>query len=223
VRKTLKPKRGVRALPLSSLMALAAVSAMASQSCGGGGVVLQTCLEGASESDCQLCGATLPSECSQVCPAVDCSTYPPPAACAPLCAGAACCTCERVAGDIYDWQTPQVAPQCGTNCTDMLARWNSYLTAPAMSACHQASDCIVVGGQPSLDPCNGHSAIGYCGVAANAAAYQASPAAGLETAFAATCRDHVAFDCGPGYATCTSGKCVIEGWACCMCQPDGGG
>jgi len=73
-----------------------------------------------------------------------------------------------------------------------------------------------------MDPCNGHSTIGYCGKAANAAAYRASPASNLETEFAATCTDHEAHDCGPGVATCTNGKCTMEGWACCHCPPDAG-
>ena len=72
-----------------------------------------------------------------------------------------------------------------------------------------------------MDPCNGHSTIGYCGMAANAATYRASPAASLETAFAATCTGHIGYDCGPGYATCTNGKCTIAGFACCLgCNRD---
>jgi hypothetical protein len=104
----------------------------------------------------------------------------------------------------------------------MVSRWDAYLADPAMVACTTRSDCIVVGGQPAMDPCNGHSTIGYCGKAANAAAYRASPASNLETEFAATCTDHEAHDCGPGVATCTNGKCTMEGWACCHCPPDAG-
>jgi hypothetical protein len=104
----------------------------------------------------------------------------------------------------------------------MVSRWDAYLADPAMVACTSRSDCIVVGGQPAMDPCNGHSTIGYCGKATNAAAYRASPAASLETEFAATCTDHEALDCGPGVATCTNGVCRMEGWACCHCPPDAG-
>jgi hypothetical protein len=98
----------------------------------------------------------------------------------------------------------------------MLSRWEGYLADPAMVACTTSSDCIVVGGQPAMDPCNGHSTIGYCGKAANAAAYRASPAASLETEFAATCAEHKAYDCGPGYAACTNGQCTIAGFGCCF-------
>lgn len=73
-----------------------------------------------------------------------------------------------------------------------------------------------------MDPCNGYSTIGYCGVAANAAAYRASPAANLETEFASSCQDHTGYDCGPGHATCTNGMCTVQGWGCCLCQPDAG-
>ena len=80
----------------------------------------------------------------------------------------------------------------------MLSRWEAYLADPAMVACTtRPADCIVVGGQPALDPCDGNSTIGYCGRAVNAAAYAASPAPSLETEFAATCPDHQAYDCGP--------------------------
>jgi hypothetical protein len=71
------------------------------------------------------------------------------------------------------------------------------------------------------DPCNGHSTIGYCGKAVNGAAYRVSPAASLETQFAATCTGHIGFDCGPGYAVCTDGKCTIAGFGCCFgCSRD---
>ena len=103
----------------------------------------------------------------------------------------------------------------------MLSRWEAYLADPAIVACTTSDDCTVVGGQPAMDPCNGHSTIGYCGMAANAATYRASPAASLETAFAATCTGHIGYDCGPGYATCTNGKCTIAGFACCFgCNRD---
>ena len=139
-----------------------------------------------------------------------------------MCAGANCCACTRITGDIYYWQAPQLRPQCGTACSDMISRWQGYLADPAMVACTGAADCTVVGGQPAMDPCNGHSAIGYCGVAANASAYRASPAASLEAEFAANCPNHTGFDCGPGHATCSNGKCTVQGWGCCLCQPDAG-
>jgi hypothetical protein len=107
----------------------------------------------------------------------------------------------------------------GAACNDMLASWEAYLADPAMVACVTPGDCVVVGGQPALDPCNGHSTIGYCGRAANAAAYRASPAASLETEFAAGCPGHIGFDCGPGYATCTNGKCTIAGFSACNPPP----
>jgi hypothetical protein len=91
-----------------------------------------------------------------------------------------------------------------------------------MVACATASDCVTVGGQPFMDPCNGTSTIGYCGVAANADVYRASPAAGLETDFALNCKDHIGFDCGPGFPECIAGKCVLQHWGCCMCRPDAG-
>ena len=71
------------------------------------------------------------------------------------------------------------------------------------------------------DPCNSHSTIGYCGEAANADAYHASPAASLETEFAAKCTGHSGFDCGPGHATGSNGRCVIGGFGCCFgCNRD---
>jgi hypothetical protein len=211
-----------------SSLAATVVAAMACLSCGGGsdntgGSIPKTCLPGASDSDCQLCGPTLPSDCTQVCPSVDCSVYPVPSECSGVCSGATCCTCNRLSGDIYYWQLPQLPPQCGSACSDMLARWESYLADPGMVACSSASDCTVVGGQPSMDFCNCHTAIGYCGKAANAATYHASPAANLETEFASTCTGHAACDCGPGYATCTNGKCTIAGFGCCFgCGTDAG-
>ena len=175
-----------------------------------------TCPAGASESDCQRCGPTLPSGCKQVCPSVDCSVYPVPAECAAVCSGSTCCACA------HSWQLPQVPVQCGNACSDMVSRWQSYLADPAMVACATASDCVTVGGQPFMDPCNGYSTIGYCGVAANAAVYRASPAAGLETDFSLNCKDHIGFDCGPGFPECIAGKCVLQHWGCCMCHPDAG-
>jgi hypothetical protein len=180
------------------------------------------CPSGMSETDCHRCGPTLPSYCERTCPAVDCTVYPLPAECVEVCAGANCCTCDYLStAPEFGWQVPRPSMQCGTACTDMLSRWEAYLADPAMLACTTWSDCIVVGGQPAMDPCNGHSTIGYCGKAANATTYRASPAADLETAFAATCTDHKAYDCGPGYATCTNGKCTIAGFGCCVgCNRD---
>ena len=181
------------------------------------------CPAGASDNDCQLCGTALPSSCQQVCPSVNCNVHPVPAECAAVCAGANCCTCTRVVGDIYYWQTPQLRPQCGSACSDMISRWEAYLADPTMVACTTASDCVVVGGQPFWDPCSDrYSTIGYCGRAANAAAYGASPAASLETEFASSCTNHIAADCGPGYPECISGKCVLRRWGCCLCPPDAG-
>jgi len=82
----------------------------------------------------------------------------------------------------------------------------------------------VVGGQPRTDPCNGRVAIGGCGVAVNAAAYQASDGPALEQQYPQQCSAAPrAFDCGPGYPTCTQGKCVIQGFGCCFgCSFDGG-
>ena len=60
-------------------------------------------------------------------------------------------------------------------------------------------------------------------MAANAAAYRASPASALESQFAASCPDSRAFDCGPGHVACTDGKCTMAGWGCCMgCSRDAG-
>jgi hypothetical protein len=177
------------------------------------------CPAGATEADCRTCGATLPSGCDRVCPAVDCSGYPRPAECDDVCARK-CCACQASVGMTPRWQAP-VLP-CTTVCGDMLERWEAYLADPAMVACRVNSDCTVVGGQPRLDPCNGHSAIGYCGRAVNAAAYAASPAANLETEFPASCPDHKAYDCGPPGYGCINGKCTIGGWLCCNCPPDAG-
>jgi hypothetical protein len=175
-----------------------------------------------SETDCQRCGPTLPVSCQRTCPTVDCSVYPLPAECAEMCSGASCCACAYgPSTPEYRWQVPYPPLKCGTACSDMLSRWEGYLADPAMVACTTSSDCIVVGGQPAMDPCNGHSTIGYCGKAANAAAYRASPAASLETEFAASCTGHTGYDCGPGYAACTDGKCVIAGFGCCFgCMRD---
>ena len=112
-------------------------------------------------------------------------------------------------------------PAAAPSCAEMVERWQGYLADPAMIACSSAADCTVVGGQPLQDPCNGHSTIGYCGSAANAAAYRASPASKLETDFAATCPNHIGYDCGPGYAACTDGMCTIAGFGCCFgCNRD---
>lgn len=107
-------------------------------------------------------------------------------------------------------------------CTEMLSRWEGYLAEPAMLGCTTASDCIVVGGQPATDPCNGHSTIGYCGKAANATAYPGSPAASLETAFAASCTGHVGYDCGLGRAFCSNGACTITIESFVGCFPNRG-
>jgi hypothetical protein len=76
-----------------------------------------------------------------------------------------------------------------------------------------------------MDPCNGGVAIGGCGVAANAAAYQASAAPPWKrNIFSNVPTAPKAYDCGLGYATCSQGKCVIESWGCCFgCTRDGGG
>jgi len=45
----------------------------------------------------------------------------------------------------------------------------------------------------------------------------------LPNTLTANCQNHVGSDCGPGYATCSSGTCVIAGFGCCFgCSPDGG-
>lgn len=95
---------------------------------------------------------------------------------------------------------------------------------PSMTACTTSNDCTVVGGQPRIDPCNGGVAIGGCGVAANAVVYQASDAPALETQYPEQCPlAPKAYDCGPGSATCSQSKCVIQGWGCCFgCSRDGG-
>lgn len=113
------------------------------------------------------------------------------------------------------------ASSCGMTCADMLSQWTAYLSDPAMVACATSSDCIVVGGQPETDPCNGYSTIGYCGEAANEAGYRASPAASLELEFAMKCTGHIGYDCGPGHTTCSNGRCVIAGFSCCFgCSRD---
>ena len=75
--------------------------------------------------------------------------------------------------------------------------------------------------QPPTDPCNGRVAIAGCGVAVNLAAYQASDGPALEAQYPQQCSAAPkAFDCGPGHATCSQGRCVIEGFGCCVgCSP----
>jgi hypothetical protein len=184
-----------------------------------GGIGPGTCLAGATELDCQRCGAP-GSGCERACPSVDCSVYPPAPECTSLCGKDTCCACTPSFGNEYLWLRPQSAIVCGTPCSDMYARWQASMAEPAMKACTSPADCTLVGGQPSLDPCNGHSTVGGCGVPANAAAYQGSPAAALEIQYFNQCpRATMAFDCGLGSATCLQGRCVVYGFACCNCPP----
>ena len=183
----------------------------------GGGA----CLPGATALDCQRCGSAS-SACSQACPAVDCRVSPAPAECTTVCT--TCCTCGLAYSNTYFWTGQYSNIPCSTVCSDNYARWLQLMADPAMTACTTSGDCTVVGGQSRMDPCNGGVAIGGCGVAANAAAYQASAAPPLEKQYFQQC-PHApkAYDCGLGYATCSQGKCVIENWACCFgCTHDGG-
>jgi hypothetical protein len=113
---------------------------------------------------------------------------------------------------------------CGCRSSDCEAlgeMWDSLVYTPAMTACAAPDDCIAVGGQPPDDPCNGHSAIGYCGAAVNAKAYYGSFAPRLESSFAASCTNRVAHDCSPAYAECFGGRCVVRFAGCCGgCRPD---
>jgi hypothetical protein len=174
-----------------------------------------TCLPGATALDCQRCGSGNVAVCLQACPAVDCSVSPAPAECTTVCK--TCCICAEVYAGDYVWTTPHSPVPCGTLCSDTYARWLQLMADPAMTACTAPGDCTVVGGQPPMDPCNGSVAIGGCGVAANAVAYQASAALALEAEYPQQCPGAAkAYDCGPGHATCFEGKCVIQGWGCCF-------
>ena len=176
-------------------------------------VAAGTCLRGATALECQRCGSAS-AACSQACPAVDCNVSPAPAECTTVCK--TCCSCGLAYANTYFWTSSYSAIPCSTDCSDTYARWLALMAEPAMTACTGASDCTVVGGQPSMDPCNGGVAIGGCGVAANAAAYQASAAPALEAQYPVQCLAPKAYDCGPGHATCSQGKCVIQGWGCCF-------
>jgi len=180
-----------------------------------------SCLPGATQSDCQLCGPDLSGTCQRACPKVDCSVYPVPAACAEVCAGATCCECQPSFGNEYFWREPQVPPQCGTACSDMVSKWTGYLADPGLTACTIASDCIVVGGPHG---CECGRSLSGCGRAANATAYRASPAATLETQYRGSCTQGFdACDCGPGYPDCVNGTCTVTSWGCCMCPPGDAG
>jgi len=183
-----------------------------------GGEATGSCLPGATQSDCQLCGPDLSGTCQRACPTVDCSVYPVPAECAAVCSGATCCECQLSFGNEHFWRSPQVPPQCGTACSDIVSKWTGYMADPGLTACTIASDCIVVGSTPSYCDC-GKSVAG-CGRAANATAYSASPAATLETQYRGSCTQGFdACDCGPGYPDCVNGTCTLTRWGCCMCLP----
>jgi hypothetical protein len=179
-----------------------------------------SCLPGATQSDCQLCGPDLSSTCQRACPKVDCSVYPVPAGCAAVCSGATCCECQRSFGNEYFWRSPLLPIACGTACSGMVSTWTGYLADPGLTACTTATDCIVVGG-PSYCDCG--PSLGGCGRAVNAAAYRASPAATLESQFRSSCSQGFnACDCGPGFPDCVDGTCTVTRWGCCMCAPDAG-
>jgi len=181
-----------------------------------------TCLPGATALDCQRCGSANVAVCPQACPAVDCSVSPAPAECTTVCK--TCCICIQAYANDYVWTGPNSPIPCSTFCSDTYSHWLDLMADPAMTACAAPGDCTVVGGQPPMDPCNGGVAIGGCGVAANAAAYQASAAPALEAQYPQQCPGaSKAYDCGPGHATCLQGRCVMEGWGCCFgCNRDSG-
>jgi hypothetical protein len=192
---------------------------------GSGGTLATdggSCLPGATQSDCDLCGSNVPSACEVACPTVDCSVYPVPAACAAVCSGATCCECQMSFGNEYFWRQSLGPPQCGTACSDMVSKWTGYMADPALTACATASDCVVVGSTPTYCDCG--KSVGGCGRAANAAAYRASPAATLEIQYRSSCTQGFdACDCGPGYLDCVNGTCTVTRWGCCMCPPPDAG
>jgi hypothetical protein len=172
------------------------------------------CSRGATLADCQLCQADVPASCERACPKVDCSVYPPPAECEPICAGGTCCECQRSFGNEYFWRSPQVPIKCGTSCTDMLSRWKTVVSQPSLTVCTVDSDCAAVGGAGT---CGCAPSLSGCGKAVNRAAYQASDGPTIESTFRQSCTNpFLICDCGPAYVGCSAGQCVITGLGCCM-------
>ncbi len=170
------------------------------------------CSRGATLADCQLCQGDVPAICERACPKVDCSVYPPPAECEPICAGGTCCECQPSLGNEYSWRTPQVSIQCGTSCTDVVSKWNALVSQPSLTACTVDSDCAAVGGTGS---CSCVRSLSGCGKAVNLAAYQATDGPAIESAFQQGCENTLATcDCGPAYVGCRAGQCVVTGYGC---------
>jgi hypothetical protein len=179
-----------------------------------------TCSLGADPADCRLCQSDIPASCERPCPKVDCSIFPPPEECEAVCAGAKCCECRHLMGNEYSWQQRQQSIECGTECTDLVARWNTLFSDPSLTACTADADCTVVGGGGS---CACVSTIAGCGKAANLAAYQASGAAEIDFTFHQDCKDAArACDCGLPSTGCRSGQCVITGYFGCGIGIDAG-
>jgi hypothetical protein len=197
---------------------------------GGAGGNLGTALDGGQDGivcslgvdpvDCQLCQGDIPASCERPCPKVDCSVYPPPAECEAVCAGASCCECQRSFGNEYFWRAPLTPIKCGTACTDMITRWTTLLSAPAITACTVDADCVVVGGGGS---CDCVATLSGCGKAVNSAGYQVSGAADIVGPFQRDCKNATrACDCGMPSAGCRSGQCVITGYRGCGIGIDAG-
>jgi hypothetical protein len=173
-----------------------------------------TCVPGATANDCAVCGPFTGSACTTACPKVDCSVYPPPLECEPLCASPTCCDCNRGFGE-YRWLAGNIRG-CGTVCRGDKDRWQSLLASkPALTACTTDTDCALVaypsgGGAPSVSS--------GCGRAVNAGAYAGSEAAQVEQHYIQVCGGERIFDCAPGRPTCSGGRCGLTPYP----LPDGG-
>ena len=125
---------------------------------------------------------------------------------------------------------PQDATYDGTDagsmtpsCSGMLSGLNALFSDPLLTACVVDSYCLVVGGPSSWSPCGLASTIGDCGKSVNAAVYNAGSGPAVEFAFWQDCPNYLGtYDCGPGYAGCSAGICVITRFGCCGCVGDGG-
>jgi len=196
-------------------------SGVAETASGSGPDLPAGCPVGATLEECQRCFD--PTSCKRVCPRVDCSVYPPPPECAPVCAGEECCTCQVSFGTEYTWQPPTPPPHCGTACSGLRSAWQALMKDPRMKVCTTDADCAQAGG-PSPPSCDCRPAIGGCFEAVNGAAYQSLGAAALERQYLASCeKESRTCDCAPGVPGCQNGACVMKQMFCCLCPPDAGG
>lgn len=177
-----------------------------------------TCLPGATSADCDLCKYGV-EQCTKACPKIDCSAFPPPAACKDFCAGEPCCECRLFSGNEYWWRQPE-RRTCTNECGDMERRYKDLVSAPAAKACEVNEDCRLLF---PFQSCNGSPALGYINnYPVNAKYYEASGAKAIEQHYRSRCKLGTVFDGGPVKLSCVNKMCVATAERGCLYQPDAG-